>query len=73
VKDEQVVEMFEDSRERILSMALVHENWYGSKDLSRISFGQYAGELLTHIFRSYRAQGRGITPQDGRSRRDPGY
>jgi len=61
VKDEQVVEMFEDSRERILSMALVHEKLYGSKDLSRINFGHYASELLTHIFRSYRAQGRGIT------------
>ena len=60
VKDEQVVEMFEDSRERIHSMALVHEKLYGSRDLSRIDFGQYTSELVAHIFRSYRAQGRGI-------------
>jgi len=53
IKDEKVREMFRECRERIHSMALVHEKLYQSKDLSRIDFTEYLNSLLPMLFRSY--------------------
>lgn len=42
------LQAFEESRNRIRAMALVHEKLYSSKDLSKIDFGEYIEEFL-HI------------------------
>ncbi len=42
-----------ESRNRVMSMALIHERLYKSKDISTIDFGQYIKELATDIFYSF--------------------
>jgi len=53
IQDEQAGEMFKESRNRVKSMALIHERLYQSKDLARIDFAEYVRNLTTHLFRSY--------------------
>jgi PAS domain S-box-containing protein len=57
-KDRETMEMFTDSQNRIRSMALVHEQLYQSKDLSRIDFTEYLKHLVHQLFRSYGADTR---------------
>jgi two-component sensor histidine kinase/integral membrane sensor domain MASE1 len=42
-------EIFEDSRNRVFSIALAHEKLYRSKDLARIDFSEYARNLVAHL------------------------
>ncbi len=53
VPDESVREIFKESRNRIRSMALVHERLYQSSDLSYVDFAEYLRRLTTHLFHSY--------------------
>jgi two-component sensor histidine kinase len=41
--------IFEDSRNRVFSIALAHEKLYRSKDLARIDFSEYARNLVDHL------------------------
>jgi PAS domain S-box-containing protein len=52
-KDERTAQVFRESESRVHSMALVHESLYGSKNLARIDFAQYAKTLATDILSSY--------------------
>jgi PAS domain S-box-containing protein len=54
IKDEQALLVFQDSQNRVKSMALIHETLYQSKDLSRIDFAEYLQKLVAHVSRSYR-------------------
>jgi PAS domain S-box-containing protein len=51
--DERVLAMFKESRDRVRSIALIHEKLYEADDLTRIDFGDYIKGLATHLFRSY--------------------
>jgi PAS domain S-box-containing protein len=53
IKDEQALEMFQDSQNRVRSMSLVHERLYQSQDLARVDFAEYVRNLANHLFRSY--------------------
>ena len=53
IKDQQYADMFQESQERIRSMALIHEKLYQSKDLSRVDFNEYIKSLINSLFRSY--------------------
>jgi PAS domain S-box-containing protein len=53
IQDKQAGEMFKESRNRVKSMALVHEKLYQSKDLARIDFAEYVRHLTAHLLRSY--------------------
>jgi two-component sensor histidine kinase len=50
--DEQTVRIFRDMESRVHSMALVHEHLYGSENLARIDFAEYAQTLAQDIFSS---------------------
>jgi len=53
LKDEHLVELFNESRNRIKSMALVHEKLYRSRDLTRVDMKSYIETLGSHLARAY--------------------
>ncbi|MBM9520968.1 HAMP domain-containing protein [Desulforhopalus vacuolatus] len=59
-KDVQAAALFKDSRERITSMALIHEQLYQSKNLSNIDFGIYVRNLVDSLMQSYSRKSRRI-------------
>ncbi|MEA1935856.1 MAG: histidine kinase dimerization/phosphoacceptor domain -containing protein [Thermodesulfobacteriota bacterium] len=52
VKDKESLEMFKESRNRILSMAFVHEKLYQSEDLTKINFNDYIRSITRHLLRT---------------------
>ena len=52
--------LLQESRNRVRSMALIHEQLYKSKDLANIDFSEYATELAEYLRRSYDLDSRGI-------------
>jgi PAS domain S-box-containing protein len=54
ITNEPALSVFQDSQNRVKSMALIHETLYQSKDLSRINFAEYLQKLVAHVSRSYR-------------------
>jgi two-component sensor histidine kinase len=63
IVDKRALRMFQDSQNRVRSMALVHERLYQSKDLARIDFAEYARNLASYIFRSYGVNSDLIKPE----------
>jgi two-component sensor histidine kinase/CheY-like chemotaxis protein len=53
IKDREAQEIIRDSRNRIESMALIHEKLYRSKDLEKIDMESYISELTSYLFNSY--------------------
>ena len=49
----ETAEIFRDMENRVHSMALVHESLYGSEDLARVDFAEYARSLAQDILASY--------------------
>ena len=49
----EVIETLKESRNRIASIALVHEKLYHSDDLAKIDFAHYIADLTAHLFDSY--------------------
>ncbi len=53
ITDETIRTMFEESRNRVNSMALIHEKLYQAKDLSHIDFKEYLQSLIQGIANTY--------------------
>ncbi|HUL62473.1 MAG TPA: CHASE4 domain-containing protein [Methanocella sp.] len=53
VSDPASQEVLQDSRNRIKTMALIHEKLYGSSDLSRIDMADYTTSLVNHLWSTY--------------------
>jgi len=53
IRDEQSLGFFRESRDRIKTMALVHERLYNSKDLTSVDFCEYVENLTAHLALSY--------------------
>lgn len=59
VKEDSVaVTVLKESQNRVLSMAMLHEMLYQSKDLSHINFSNYIRSLTSNLFNSYGIQNR---------------
>lgn len=53
--DPRTLSILEESRNRVRSIALVHERLYQSKDLDKVDFGEYVRDLTTELMRTYGA------------------
>jgi PAS domain S-box-containing protein len=53
IEDEKYKDVFNNSINRIRSMALIHEKLYKSKDLSKINFNDYLEDMINSMFMSY--------------------
>lgn len=53
IEDEKTLEFLQAGENRVLSMALVHELLYQSKDLAKIDFAAYIEDLASNLFSSY--------------------
>jgi PAS domain S-box-containing protein len=60
-EDNQLLEAFKDSQDRIKSMSLIHEKLYQSKDLASIDFDGYIKSLVDNLCRSYRTDAGNIS------------
>ena len=60
-RDDQVIQLLRECRNRVSSMSLIHETLYQSNDLARVDFGQYVTTLLAQLFKSYGVSTRLIT------------
>ncbi len=58
IEDSKYAELFNESKNRINSMALVHHKLYQSNDLANIDFGDYIQSLSENLFMFY-----GMSPQ----------
>lgn len=46
VTDEKVIDLIQESKNRVKTMALVHEKLYGTRDLSRVGLKDYLNSIL---------------------------
>ncbi len=53
IKDEQSIEFFKESQNRVKSISMVHEKLYQSKNLDKIDFGEYISNIVTNLFQTY--------------------
>jgi Signal transduction histidine kinase len=53
IEDQGVIDLYRESQNRILSIALIHENLYQSEDLTNINFASYLKNLIDDLFHSY--------------------
>lgn len=60
IQDKEARAMFEDSRNRVKSMALIHEKLYQSENLAQIDFAAYIKNLTQHLASSYFERSRRI-------------
>lgn len=51
--DPEVRQLFEETRGRVKSMALIHERLYRSRDLAGVDLGEYVRELAADVCRAY--------------------
>ncbi|UCG38514.1 MAG: PAS domain-containing protein [bacterium] len=58
VDDRYDREIYRESQNRVITMALIHEELYQARDLARVDFGAYIQNLTQNLFASY-----GIDPQ----------
>ncbi|MCP4663039.1 MAG: HAMP domain-containing protein [bacterium] len=63
IEDPQARDMFKDSRDRIKTMALVHEKLYRSRDLANIDFNDYINDLIKSQLLSYGIGSGRISPR----------
>ena len=58
--DPAVVELFADSRNRVRSMALVHENLYRAGSFAKVAMASHIETLCAHLARAYGSASRSI-------------
>ncbi|TAF36332.1 MAG: PAS domain S-box protein [Oscillatoriales cyanobacterium] len=63
IQDSHVTELLKESQNRVRSMALVHEQLYQSKDLSKIDFADYIHNLAQNLFQAYEINAKAIKLQ----------
>lgn len=57
----EVMEAFRESQDRVISMALIHEELYKSEGLATLNFSLYIEELAENLFQTYRLRNANIS------------
>jgi two-component sensor histidine kinase/integral membrane sensor domain MASE1 len=60
VTDDTVKSQLDVTRERIRSMAMIHEQLYHSRDLAQVDLGEYARALLGHLVTALAVEARDV-------------
>lgn len=71
IEDPKAQTIFEECRDRIKSMALIHEQLYQSNDLAQIDFPEYLRNLVSMIFAAHRPRAAASAQLESRLRVDP--
>lgn len=58
ITNEELLRTFDDSRNRIRAMALIHERLYQTGNFSRIEFSSYSNAIATQLMATYRSDRR---------------
>ncbi len=61
IKDSEVLEAFRVSQDRIISMALIHEELYKSGKLDKLDFSSYIKKLADNLFLAYGLENENIS------------
>jgi len=61
IHDEKDATIFEECKNRVNSIALIHEKLYESEDLANINYGEYVRSLTTHLFNASLTSLPGVT------------
>ena len=61
IRDDHALEVFKESKNRIRSMALIHEKLYQSKNLAQIDFANYIKTLVSRLYQSYSTDSNAIS------------
>ncbi len=61
IKDSEVLEAFRESQDRVISMALIHEELYKGGDIDTLDFSPYIEELAENLFLTYRIKNKNIS------------
>lgn len=59
-RNERMQTVFDDCRDRVNAMSLIHEALYQSADLAQIDFEVYLGKLCRNLRQAHSASGKGI-------------
>ncbi|HET8687519.1 MAG TPA: PAS domain S-box protein, partial [Methanosarcina sp.] len=54
ISNSEVLEAFRESQDRVISMALIHEELYRGEELDKLNFSLYIKELANTLFLTYR-------------------
>jgi PAS domain S-box-containing protein len=61
IKDSEVLAAFRESQDRVISMALIHEELHKSEGLDTLNFSSYIEELTENLFNTYRLENANIS------------
>ncbi|HET8686662.1 MAG TPA: PAS domain S-box protein, partial [Methanosarcina sp.] len=61
IKDSEVLTAFRESQDRVISMALIHEELHKSEGLDTLNFSSYIEELTENLFNTYRLENTNIS------------
>lgn len=53
ITDEKALGVYKESQNRVISMALIHQDLYQSMDLGKVNFADYVRNLAENLFASY--------------------
>ena len=53
IKDSEVLEAFRESKDRVISMALIHEELYRGESFETLNLSPYIKELAKNLFQTY--------------------
>ena len=61
IRDSEVLEAFKESQDRVISMALIHEELYRGGGFEKLNFSPYVEELSGNLLKTYQLGNRNIS------------